>query len=225
MAELGDLDAYQTTAVELAMEVDIVTEQREDVIREIEAVRQQQQKERDDVRTSRQRVAVAERRRKAAEEMLAKEKQKTKVLRREKKVKGDAVRFYRNQTAEARLKVKKVEDFEKLENEFEKLQKHCNMLSTQLRDVGSQLGEREVEVEQLSEQLAEQSAEEVVTFEGGNYTERTRMLIYSLLSKNVAHERISDVITECLAIADKKPSKLPTAKTIGRMNIERLALA
>ena len=101
------------------------------------------------------------------------------------------------------------------------LHQHCNMLSRQLRDVGSQLIEKEMEVEKLSEQLAE----EVITFEGGSYTERTRMLIYSLLNMNVAHERIPNVIAECLAIADKKPSKLPTAKTIGVMNIERLALA
>ena len=138
MVELDNIDAFKETAIELAMEVNDAKAEVEDAkaeteqaLREFEAIRQTQLDERNDVRRARQRIAKAKRARKLAEENLAKEKRKTKELRREKKVKGDAIRFYKNQTMEARARSNgnRTEDIKKMERELEALRQHRNTLS------------------------------------------------------------------------------------------------
>ena len=221
MLPLDDVDALKTTAYELGMEVEDAKAETEQVVNEIETIRQEQAEGKKDVRTARQRIATAERRQKNAESNLAKEKRKTQELRREKKAKGDLLRYYEKRAAAAKTKAGVEEERDALKQELETLHKHCTTLSVQLRDVSSELFEKEEEVEKLKEELVE----EVTTFSGGRYTEDFRMLIYSLLSKNIAHDKIPSTIEECFRLAGKRPSHVPTAKTVGSMNIERLALS
>ena len=94
MLPLDDVDALKTTAYELGMEAEDAKAETEQVVAEIQTIRQEQAERKTVVRTAKQRIAAAERRQNIAEANLAKEKRKTADLRREKKVKGDSLRYY-----------------------------------------------------------------------------------------------------------------------------------
>ena len=96
-----------------------------------------------------------------------------------------------------------------------------NILAKRTRDLHADYIEKEAEVERLREELTP----EITTFQNGTYTTKMRALIYRLLSRNIAHEQLAGTIQDILDFAGRKATQLPTPKTIGAMNLERLALA
>ena len=220
MVELEDVAALQTTSYELGMEMENAKEEKEEIEREVEAVKKEKSDMLHDVHSARQRIETAERKRKAAEAQLDKEKRKSKELRREKKNKGDALRYYEQKTAEARKNFESISDVQGLEAENEVLRDHVKTLADELKDAKAEIMENEVEMENLREK-----DDEIETMKNGKYTPETITLVWSLLNANVAHEKIPGVIKSCLEFCGKTATNIPTAKTIGSMNLSRLAVS
>ena len=173
--------------------------------------------------TAERKQVAAEKKQLAAEARLAREKSKVRIIQMEKKNKSDLLRYHDGQKKEKKNEMAKTKREEELLAEITALKDKNKKLSATVGELREELLGKEEEIEQLKESIEE----EIITCPAGNYTPKFRMLIYNLLGWNVPQENmsLSSVIREVLALADKRATNLPTAKTVGRMSNERLPLA
>ena len=146
---LDNVEALQTTNAELGMEVEDSKAETEAIVQQIEVLTRENKEMKHDVSSARKRIATAERKQRIAEANRAKEKQKASDLRKKAKNKCDSLRYYEKKSAEAKKEAKVNHDVKALEAELESLRQHCTTLSTRLRDVSSELIEKEEELEQF----------------------------------------------------------------------------
>ena len=133
----------------------------------------------------------------------------------------NGLRRQRTVTADLQQQVSASADIEEVRHENERLWEELETMRQTIEDLRNDLEQKEEENEELKEELSEV----VKTMEGNEYTPEFRQLCYNMLDSNVPQVRLNAVITDCLALVKKKASHLPNEKTIGKMEIERLALA
>ena len=218
---LDDVGALRTVAMELGEEMEDAKAESDQFNLQLQSANNLIADLRSELKDVKRNAAAAEKKTLVAEARLAREKAKVRLIQKEKKNKSDLLRYHeaKKQNSKELTAVKR--DIQKLEAENCSLREKCTKLTERVGDLDEKLVEKEEEVEKLKEA----TAEEIVTCPGGSYTPKFRTLIYSLLGKNVPHESISPVIEDCWNFQDKRATTLPTAKTIGRMNLERLALS
>ena len=176
-----------------------------------------------ELKALRRRVAAAEMKQTVAEARLAREKSKVCLIQKEKKNKSDLLRYHDGKKKNTKELATSKKRQSKLEEENAALQDRCAKLTDKVKDLNAEFISKEEELEKC--RRVEEEGKVIVTCLGGIYSTKFRMLVFALLGDNVPHERLSNVIQNVLTFADKRASNLPTAKTIGKMNIERGTLA
>ena len=163
-----------------------------------------------------------EKRAAAAAQSLEEEKETTKRIRTERKQFYNLLRYQRKQTDELRQRIADIGDTDSLKLEHEQLWEEFQLLQEERDSLRSELDEKEEELESLRA-----TADPVIKTQSpsGEYLPKFRRLIYKLLGNNIPHRHISSTISAVLEFAERKPSDLPTNKSISRMNIERIGVA
>lgn len=225
---MDNFAALNTVNVQLGQEVDELRTETEDVSRQNDTLNRMNAELKADLKEQRNRAWTAERKHNAAEKRaivaearLVKEKEKVRTIQKEKKNKADLLRYHENKKKDARELARVNRELAEVKAEKAALVEKSKKLTTRVGELGATIVEKEEEIEKL----LEREGETIMTSKGGVYTPEFRCLIYSLLGYNVPHHHIADVIRDILAIANKRASTLPTDKTIGTMNLERLTLS
>ena len=164
----------------------------------------------------------AKRRIEAAENSLSEEKEKTKRARQERKRYYDLLHYQRQQTADLRKKIEDHGDVDQLKADFERLWTEFHEMQQSYDNLLVEMEEKEEELEKLREEAAEVIQ---TTDEKGNYEPRFRLLVQQVLGRNVPHQQVSPLISDVFSYFNRKASSLPSLKTIGHINLERLAIS
>ena len=133
----------------------------------------------------------------------------------------NGLRRQRTITADLQQRVAATADIQEVRQENDRLWEELDSMRQTIEDLRNDLEQKEEE----NEELKEEQTEVVETMEGNEYTAEFRQLCYKMLGNNVPQIRLNAVITDVLALVKKKASHLPNARTIGKMEIERLALS
>ena len=151
------------------------------------------------------------------------EREKNKKLRSQKKNEHEKWRYQKQQAESAKSRLLAEGDSLQYEAEIIKLTDELADVEGENRDCRVSIEQKEEEIEALKIRVAEAEAEEVVTFQGREYRPDFVEYLWKLQASNVPFDKISNVIRDSGVYFKRKPTKLPTDKTVSEMNTSRLA--